>query len=479
MTEENFHEFEEANAILDEDRAFLFQADELEKVDFKDVLKARMIIEGLLNQIGVDSIFSKNLHKKVESELEKEEEKTYLINGMTFICSNEVEHYFARRLSVSGDIGANKYIDKKIRIVMDKDILCKDISFSIDGDVIVAKIGFCCEPKMDKYSFISDKSELRDKFLDEVLLPDVKDLFEEMYEVSPEMAKFAGVGRVISSLTESYEDSVTDDLAADIQKEDPMSSFDLIGFTIGFLDSVDKTGHLSKVLKEAIANQDLKLLRTKEEVDEASMEYNVDIKDVGGCVVNRERKILIPCSGTASDFITLVHELMHYNSLVNSKTNIANEDDCCFFTEFPSIYFEYLAKYYAEKHGLKTNNSIDRNEFAIKKFWDVVMATELSNLCVAGKLNSKSFMILAEKYNFSLGEMCNFSVRINETFRHVPYLLGLLSTKYSLDKGISADTIRDLSTHLYDLKSDEVIQKLNMSELILSDTLEANNSHSL
>ena len=460
----------------DNDDLFLLDDNELKNIIYKDILSFSEIDEykKLAKARFIDLDKYNKIRNKIINELEKNDINEENINGITFIYSNEVERYFADKISLI-DSDLNRFIDKKIKVICNKDIDSNESNYYINNNLIIINIGLLGD--INKFSnksiFVSDKPNLRNSFIMYSLISTLElvDRDDPFYD---NLNKLSDLKDIVLLLLDKYEDDIAMELASDYVEEDKLFKDDLINYTFDFFKKVDKSGRIVKILNEILDNGNLSLREGKKAKNKDNISKASSLEDAYVDPITEE--IVIHSSGTITDFIVLCHELMHYNSFKDNYSNSSYE--VSFFSEFPSIYFESLAKKYAESNNMKTNFSVARNALSINSLYSNLFIIDLIELYFNNNLNNNTINKLIDKYNINQDTIISLFKDdvLSKVTTELSYIVGILFTKYCIDNNISSDIIIDISNNLYSYSFKEVLDKLNMNDYVLDGNKEKTTS---
>ncbi len=457
---------------FDDDYTFLLDDEELKDVLFKDVLLPSEIDEfkKIANAKFLNTDKYNKLYKKISNELSKHEVKEINLHGITFIYSNEVEKYFAEKISLF-DIDYNKFVDKKIKIICNKDINSKECIYHINSDNIIIKIGFMGDISKvsNKVLFVSEKPELRNSFIN-YSLSSIMELIDEDDPFLDNLRNLPNFKKIILLLLEKYEDEIAKELAADFKEDTKLSNEELIDLIFAFFKDTDKTGKMVNIFNDILDEGNLSVkksnvVKTKDNISKLSSDENAYVDPIS-------MEIVINSLGTTTDFIVLIHELLHYNSLKNDEYNSSRESS--YFGEFPSIYFESLAKKYIVDKGMHSNFSVARNALSINSLYSCIFVVDLIELYFKNNLNNETINNLIDRYNISHATIVSlFKGDVLENFYgKLLYIVGILFTKYSFDHNVSSNTILDISTNLCNYSTEQVCDMIGLYD----DIINKNNS---
>ena len=412
----------------------------------------------------IDAKYVNNLIKNdgslIQEELENNSEREEEIAGLTVIYTNEIEKYFAREIA-NNQSNYNKYVDKKIKVVIDKDITSDKFEVQNTSDTVIVNMGILsgAYKNINKLLFVSEKREVREKLFQK----DIEILNNYFKDTSSFTLNIANYLQIIKQLIinglDKYEDSIIDDLASNPKKSSSMSKSELIEFTLKFFRDIDKTNTLYNLLVSAIEHGDLLIIYNDDDRKIIKDKYNISV-DNGSQVNYNCGKIFIDAKGNTNDFITLVHELMHYNSFKNNDK--VGSDYESFFSEFPSIYFEYMARDYAKKNGKESDMFLTRSKNSINNLRVELFNIDVLLSSINGGMDYDKLSNLMDKYNVSVDEVKMLFINNIDNLSLTPYLVGMILSKHLISKNIDSNIILDISTQLYNCSVEEIFEKLGI-----------------
>ena len=317
---------------LIDDNIILYNCTREEAISFVDY--------NLINEIDT-------FGKKISIELNKSQLKTENINGLNFIYGNDIERYFAVKFA-NENKELNKFIDKKIKIEVDKDVTNNSIIINELDDTIIIHTGVLNKFDVEKSMYISSKPELVEGYISEQYIPSLKNGLSSSFNSSLKdfYKNIPIIKDVINSLLNQFEDSIVDDLTVDVVSK-KMSREEVISLALDFFKKVDKTGKLAEELLASINEGKVILFDNDEQKNEFVKNNYISMSENSSRVDPDSELIFIDSKYNSEDFVTLIHEFMHYNSVTNAKKN--NSDmGTSYFREFASISFEYLARDFAK-----------------------------------------------------------------------------------------------------------------------------------
>ena len=312
----------------------------------------------------------------------------------------------------------------------------------------------------------------------------------------------------------------------EIKKEKVLTREEILKETAEILKDIDPSNNLLKAFEENISNGKIILWDSKDTEKRKQMyqKYHKDFNiDEAGCIRTIENNkikdyiVNIPLNYTVDDIPTIIHEMMHLNSILKNKEEQKSED----LAEFASIYFEeYTKNRLMEKGYTKEELYSSKNERIINtiELYQIASPTIfwLNQYRIKGKLTFGDIDQLVRKQwhyivklcqekkytkeqtntflqnvglvpnidactNHVIEELAKVLVTYNTSiFKRYKYILGTILTNYAIENNIDKELILNISNNLNSIEDPGDVLKglgINMEEYGLERIKEESTKH--